>query len=184
MEKKNGKLSDFALMRTEGTQIIIGYGLNNIEGTEMYEWLEVCIPKKQTNLVTLQMVKDAIIKDINDRTDAKILNGYQWTVLHGADTGRTVNVWLSAENKENYKAKYDTAKDDPELITWPTKFKVSENEDKTPVYEYFANVNELKAFYYGGLAFIETAVNEGWAEKDGIDWEPYETLFQVKNEVE
>ena len=184
MNKINGKQSDFALMRTDGTQIIIGYGLKKITGTKLYEWYEVSIPKAQINQLSLQDVKDAIIKDINDRTDARILNGYQWTVLHGDDAGKTVNVWLSAENKENYKAKYDTAKDDPELITWPTKFKVSENDDKTPVYEYFAGITELKTFYYGGLSFIETAVNEGWAEKDAIDWAPYEALFSTQNEAE
>lgn len=133
-------------------------------------FIEAMFPYKPT----MQDVKDFCIAVIDAQTDEKILNGYQWRVLHGDDAGRTVNVWLSAENKENYKAKYDTAKDSPELVTWPAKFKVSENDDKTPVYEYFANVDELKAFYYGGLSFIETAVNDGWRRKDNFDWTPYE----------
>ena len=36
MEKRNGKQSDFALKRTDGTQIIIGYNLKKIEGAD---WL-------------------------------------------------------------------------------------------------------------------------------------------------
>ena len=123
---------------------------------------------------SMDEVKDFVLGVINAQTDEKILTGYTWKVLHGEDAGKIANVWLSAENKENYKAKYDTAQDAPELIKWPSKFKVSENEDKTPVYEYFADVTELKAFYYGGLNFIEQTVNEGWAIKDNIDWTPYE----------
>jgi hypothetical protein len=176
MNKVSGNQSDFAYIREDGSRIIISYGLTKIDDN-LYEWYEVYLYKKQVNQLTLQMVKKAIIADINARTDEKILSGYEWTILHGDDAGKTVKVWLSAENKENYKAKYDTAKDDPELITWPSKFKVSENDDLTPVYEYFANVAELKAFYYGGLNYIEQTVNAGWAEKDAIDWTPYESLF-------
>lgn len=126
---------------------------------------------------SMDEVKDFVYAVINAKTDEKILCGYEWTVLHGADAGKTVKVWLSDENKENYKAKYDTAKNDPELITWPCKFKVAENADRTPVYEYFDNLAELKAFYYGGLNYIEQTVNAGWAEKDGFDFTPYEELF-------
>lgn len=138
-------------------------------------FIETMFPYKPA----LQEVKDFVIAVINADTDETILSGYQWTVLHGEDAGKTVNVWLSAENKENYKAKYDTAKDDPELAVWPAKFKVSENDDKTPVYEYFADVNELKAFYYGGLSFIEATVNAGWVKKDSYDWTPYEEALNA-----
>ena len=159
MKKIQGTLSDFAYFKEEGGRYVIGYGLKEL-GNSLYEWYEVYIYKRQQSIVSLLDVKKAIIADINARTDEKILSGYEWTILHG-----------------NYKAKYDTAKDDPELITWPSKFKVSENDDLTPVYEYFANVAELKAFYYGGLNYIEQTVNAGWAEKDAIDWAPYESLF-------
>lgn len=176
MNKIYGLKSDYAPVKREGTQIIVSYGYEAIDKKEG-TWYEVSLPAANYPLLSLQDVKKAILDDINARTDEKILFGYEWTVLHGDDAGKTVKVWLSAENKENYKAKYDTAKDDPELITWPSKFKVSENDDQTPVYEYFANVAELKAFYYGGLNYIEQTVNAGWTEKDAIDWTPYEALF-------
>ena len=183
MKKIQGTLSDFAYFKEEGGRYVIGYGLTKLNDT-LYEWFEVYIYKRQQSIISLLDVKKAVIADINARTDEKILSGYEWTVLHGDDAGKTVKVWLSAENKENYKAKYDTAKDDPELITWPSKFKVSENDDLTPVYEYFAGIAELKAFYYGGLNYIEQTVNAGWAEKDAIDWSPYEALFPAANAQE
>ncbi len=176
MKKIQGIVSDFAYFKEEGSRYVIGYGLKEL-GSSLYEWIEVYIYKRQQGIVSLADVKQAIIDDIDARTDEKILSGYEWTVLHGSDAGKTVKVWLSAENKENYKAKFDMAKDDPELVTWPAKFKISENDDKTPVYEYFEDFTELKTFYYGGLGYIEQTVNEGWAEKDAIDWTPYETLF-------
>ncbi len=184
MNKVFGKKSDFAYVREEGSRFAVSYNQTEVD-SENSEWVEVYIPKKTNpSILTLPMVKNAILGDINAETDAKILSGYEWTILHGDDAGKTVKVWLSAENKENYKAKYDTAKDDPELITWPSKFKVSENDDLTPVYEYFANVAELKAFYYGGLNYIEQTVNEGWAAKDAIDWTPYEALFHTNEQAE
>lgn len=174
---------DFALVKEDASRVVVSYDLQPEPDGEHVTWKEVYFYKTQGR-PDITRLKDAVIKDINDWTDEKILTGYQWTVLHGNDAGKTVNVWLSNENKENYKAKYDTAKDAPELAVWPTKFKVSETEDKEPVYEYFADVNELKAFYYGGLAFIEQAVNDGWAKKDGIDWQAYEDALEALDKEE
>ena len=174
MNKINGKQSDFALMRTEGTQIIIGYGLKNINGTDLYEWFEIYIPKKAVNQLSLQDVKDAIIKDINDRTDARILNGYQFTP---SGSEEPVTVWLSTENQHNFQ-------EAQRLQVVPVKFKLNEDENKQPIYHIFTTTEELDAFYLGGVQYVQQCLNEGWAEKDSIDWEPYETLFQVQNEVE
>ena len=103
---------------------------------------------------------------INSKTDARILSGYQWSVLHGKDSGRMVNVYLSKENRENIKAKYDLAISKPELVPFPLKYKISEEEDTTPIYEYFQNASELEAFHIGSLNFIDSCINEGWSEKD------------------
>ena len=172
MNKINGKQSDFALMRTEGTQIIIGYGLKKITGTKLYEWYEVSIPKSQINQLSLQDVKDAIINDIDARTDAKILNGYQFTP-DGAE--ESITVWLSKESQTNFS-------EAQRLQIIPVKFKLNETEDKQPIYHTFETVEELNRFYLGGVQYINQCLNEGWAEKDGIDWAPYETLFPAPNE--
>ena len=174
MNKINGKQSDFALMRTEGTQIIIGYGLKKITGTKLYEWYEVSIPKTQINQLSLQDVKDAIIKDINDRTDARILNGYQFTPSGSEDP---ITVWLSTENQHNFQ-------EAQRLQVVPVKFKLNEDENKQPIYHTFTTTEELDAFYLGGVQYVQQCLNEGWAEKDAIDWAPYEALFQAQTEAE
>lgn len=115
------------------------------------------------------------IEAIDTRTDAKILNGYQWTVLHGADAGKTVSVWLSAENQNNYKAKHDAARMYPQLVTFPMTYKISEDEENNAIYETFQNIDELAKFYLGGIAYIEQTVANGWREKDAVDLSLYET---------
>lgn len=173
MNKMNGKKSDFALMKSEGSRIVIGYGLKKITGTNLYEWYEIYIAKKQVNQLSLQDVKDAIIKDIDDRTDAKILNGYQFTP-DGAE--ESITVWLSKESQTNFS-------EAQRLQIIPVKFKLNETEDKQPIYHTFETVEELNRFYLGGVQYINQCLNEGWAEKDGIDWAPYEDLFPQQNTV-
>lgn len=168
----NGKKSDFALIREDGSRIVIGYGLKKIKGTELYEWFEIYIPKKAVNQLTLQMVKDAIIKDIDARTDAKILNGYPFTP-DGAE--EPIIVWLSKENQTNFSEAH-------RLQIVPVKFKLNETEDKEPIYHTFETFEELDSFYKGGVQYINQCLNEGWAEKDGIDWAPYEALFPKPSE--
>lgn len=170
MEKKNGKLSDFALMRTEGTQIIIGYGLKKITGTKLYEWYEIYVPKSQINQLSFQDVKDAIIADIDVRTDTKILNSYQFTP-DGEE--EPIIVWLSKESQTNFSEAH-------RLQIVPVKFKLNEDEDKNPIYHTFETFEELNRFYIGGVQYINQCLNEGWAEKDGIDWQPYKDFLNAE----
>ena len=48
----------------------------------------------------------------------------------------------------------------------------------------FETVEELDRFYLGGVQYINKCLNEGWAEKDGIDWEPYEQLLPSQTQAE
>lgn len=174
MNKINGTLSDFALLRIEGTQIVIGYGLKKIDDSDLYEWYEVSIAKTQINQLTFEQVKAAIIADIDARTDAKILNGYEFTP-DGAE--EPIVVWLSKESQTNFS-------EAQRLQIIPVKFKLNETEDKQPIYHTFETIEELNRFYLGGVQYINQCLNEGWAEKDGIDWEPYEALFPAQNDTE
>ena len=108
------------------------------------------------------------IKRIDAQTDLKILTGYQWTVLHGDHAGQTVNVWLSTENQANYKAKHDLALAYPHLVTFPIRFKISEDAEKKAIYEEFQDISELATFYLGGVSYIEHCLDEGWKEKDAV----------------
>lgn len=179
MNKVNGKKASFAPIREDGSRITICYGLKKLSD-DLYEWLEVYLPKKQTSQLSLQMVKDAIENDINSRVDEKILCSYPWTVLHGDDAGKDVKVWLSKENQSNFKAKYDLHFTKPEALTFPTIYKIAEDDDHNAVFEVFQNFEELEAFYLGGIAYIEQCYQAGWQEKGGIDWTPYEDYFKTE----
>ena len=164
--KVNGLKTDFAAVRTEGTQIVIGYGLKQVEG-DLYEWHEVSLNKTSTNALTLDIVKTAILGDINHRTDEKILSGLVW---------QDKPVWLSQENQFNFKAAYDLAVQ-TQGATLPVTFKLGEHEDGTPVYHTFETMEDSTDFYTSAVNHIHQSVADGWLEKDGIDWSPYEQYF-------
>lgn len=175
MNKMNGKQADFAPIRDEGTSIVICYGLKQVEG-ELYEWYEVYLPKKQNAQLNLQMVKDAIIADINARTDEKIVSGMVWTPQAGGDP---IPVWLSQENQFNFKSAYDLAVQ-KQGATLPVTFKMGEHQDGTPIYHTFETMADAEDFYLQAVGYINQCLAEGWQEKDGIDWAPYEDYFKTE----
>ena len=172
MNKVNGKKTSFAPIREDGSRITICYGLKKLSG-KLYEWFEVYLPKKQNAQLTLQMVKDAIIADINSRTDEKIVSGMVWTPQAGGDP---IPVWLSTENQFNFKSAYDLAVQ-KNGATLPVTFKMGEKDDGTPVYHTFETMENADDFYLHAVAHINQSLAAGWQEKDGIDWEPYKTFF-------
>ena len=166
MNKVSGNQKDFAPIRIEQGRVVIGYGLKKVSG-KIYEWYEVYMPKTQIQHLTLDDVKSAVIEDIDAQTDAKILNGYEFTP-DGAESA--IVVWLSKENQTNFSEAH-------RLEVVPIKFKLNETEDKQPIYHTFETFEELDRFYKGGVQYINQCLNEGWARKDAIDWEPYEEFF-------
>ena len=172
-QKTSGLLADFAPIRDEGTSITICYGLTKANG-DLYEWYEIYLPKKQNAQLNLQMVKDAIIADIDAQTDDKILDGYEFTP-DGEE--QPITVWLSKESQTNFSEAH-------RLQIVPVKFKLNETEDKQPIYHTFETFEELDRFYVGGVAYINQCLNEGWARKDSIDWTPYEALFPTQTKTE
>ena len=167
----NGKSGDFAYLKEDGSRMVVGYGLKELENG-LWEWYEVELNKKQVNQVSLQVVKDAIIADIDAQTDEKILDGYEFTP-EGEE--QPITVWLSKESQTNFSEAH-------RLQIVPVKFKLNETEDKQPIYHTFETFEELDRFYVVGVAYINQCLNEGWARKDSIDWTPYEALFPQPNE--
>ena len=168
MNKMSGTLADFSLICEDGSRIVIGYGLKEA-GDGLYEWYEVYLYKKQTAQVSFEMVKETVIKDIDAKTDAKILNGYPFTPDGAEDS---IIVWLSKENQTNFSEAH-------RLQIVPIKFKLNETEDKQPIYHTFETFDELDRFYKGGVQYINQCINEGWTRKDAIDWDAYESAIEA-----
>ena len=159
MNKMNGNQADFAPIREDGSRITICYGLKKLSG-DLYEWYEIYLPKKQNAQLNLQMVKDAIIADIDERVKAQIIGGMIWN-------GKPV--WYSIENQLNFTN-----------AVAPVTLKIGEQEDGTPVYHDFENAEQLTDFRTACNNHKQAALSAGWQEKDGIDWAPYEDYFKTE----
>jgi len=161
MEKVFGATvrNDQLIVHGTGKAVLIyGYGEEDGQG---FDYRHVFDHKP-----TKEELKNVIEEHINSMTDEKILTGYVWN-------GKPV--WLSKESQFNFKAAYDLAvqKDGANL---PVKFKLGEDENHKPVYHTFKSFSSLDDFYTSAITFINQTLNEGWAEKDNVD---YNALFGV-----
>ena len=161
--KVNGLKTDFAVIRNEGTRITICYGLKKVDG-KLYEWHEIYLPKKQNANLSLDIVKTAILNDINSRVKSAIIGGFVW---------QDKPVWLSEENQLNFSQ-----------AVVPATLKIGEQEDGTPIYETFDTKTDLKAFNEACTLWKQQCLSEGYSEKDAIDWTPYEALFPTQTKTE
>ena len=118
------------------------------------------LPKKQLSQLTFADVKTAIIGDIDERVKSLIIGGMKWN---------DKPVWLSIENQLNFTN-----------ATAPVTLKIGEQEDGTAIYEDFDTEEKLTAFCAACNAHKQNALTAGWAEKDGIDWAPYEDYFNTE----
>ena len=176
MSKKCGKSAEFALVRKERSQLVVGYGKTKVDGKSLYEWYEVGFNTKKSGKPTLDHVKQAIFDDINSRTDEKIVSGMVWTPQAGGDH---IPVWLSTENQFNFKSAYDLAVQ-KQGATLPVTFKMGEHADGTPVYHTFETMEDADDFYLQAVGYINQCLAAGWQEKDSIDWAPYEDYFKTE----
>lgn len=176
MNKIQGLSGDYAPIKYEGTQIIISYDMQLIDDGKA-TWYEVYLPAQDYPQLTFADVKAAIEGDINADTDGKILSGLVWT----PEGGEPINVWLSQENQFNFKSAYDLAVQ-KQGATLPVTFKLGEDENGNPVYHTFETMTDAEDFYTHAVAFIHQMLEDGWARKDAIDWEPYQELFPEPTE--
>lgn len=184
MNKVYGEKGIYAPIRKDENRTIACYGYIEEEDGINATWYEIVFYNFKTPHLNFQMVKNAIVADINAQTDEKILNGYEWTILHGNDAGKTVKVWLSAENQNNFKAFHDAVKEYPGIDAFPVTFKIAEDENGDPVYETFMSMSELSQFYLGSISYIKQTISKGWERKDSIDWSIYETVLEGKEDLE
>ena len=130
-------------------ELIYGYGTDGVSGWTYRE--------RFTRKPTMEEIKEIIIAQINRNVEEKILCGLVW---------KDMPIWLSTENQFNYKSAYDCARDTAGQ-SLPVKFKFG--TDKEPVYYTFTTFEELQEFYMTSLQFVQQVLDEGWAEKDGLD---------------
>ena len=171
--KVNGTLSDFAAVRTEGTQIVISYGLKQVGG-DLYEWHEVSLNKTSTNALTLDIVKNAILNDINSQTDAEILCGFDYTIRHGGDQGKQVKVWLSEANQTDIDRLANASG-----VLFPVRHKVAEDGAGNAIYEEFQNATEMKSLSDSFTIYIHQCQEAGWQRKDAFDWQAYQDALDA-----
>lgn len=160
--KVYGLRENYSPIRETYSQVIVSYEIIAEPDGKHATWQELYFNKKQGS-PSFAQIKEAIISDIDAQTDAKILNGYEFTP--DGEEERIV-VWLSKENQTNFSEAH-------RLQFVPIKFKLNETEDKQPIYHDFLTFDELDRFYKGGVLYINQCLNEGWARKDSIDWEKY-----------
>ena len=151
-----GNVSDYAPVSEDQSRVVIMYGLNVKEDGESAEWRQLDFYKKQGK-PSFEQVKAAIIADINARVKEKIIGGFVWN---------DKPVWLSEENQLNFSQ-----------AVVPVTLKIGEEEDGTPIYHQFDTAEDLKAFSDACNAWKQQCLTAGYAEKDSIDWAPYEALF-------
>lgn len=152
-----GIAEDFLHVSEDNSRIIVMYGMTENEGK--VEWYQLDFYKK-AGKPTFEQVKAAVIADINERITAKIIGGM---------TFEEKPVWLSIENQINFSQ-----------AAAPCRLKLGEEEDGTPVYHDFETKAALKAFNDACLAWKNECLEAGRAEKESIDWEPYEQALKPK----
>ena len=133
-----------------------GYGVDS--SGNGYNYVEQYRGEKPT----LEYLKKQILAIVDANTDNAILQGYTYN-------GK--KVWLSSENQFNYKAAYDLAVQ-TNGGNLPVKVKLGDTGDTT--YVTFEKLEDFKAFYVGAMDHIQKCLQEGWTEKDSIDWKAYE----------
>ena len=176
MAKVYGLKQCYVPVRETYSQTIISYSMTPEPDGVHATWYEVYFNKKEIQKPSLAQIKEAVIADINRRTDEKIVSGMVWTPQSG---GYPIHVWLSQENQFNFKSAYDLAVQ-KQGATLPVTFKMGEKEDGTPIYHTFETMEDADDFYLHAVAHINTCLSAGWAEKDGIDWAPYEDYFKTE----
>ena len=155
-----GTVADFQPVSEDQSRVVVMYGMTPTTG-DMAEWYQLSFYKKQGR-PSFEQVKAAIIADINERVKAKIIGGFVWNEKP---------VWLSEENQMNFAQ-----------AVVPATFKIGEDANGDPIYQEFATKTELKAFVEACVQWKQQCLSDGWAEKDGMDWTPYEEAFQPVTE--
>ena len=161
MAKVYGLKQCYVPVRETYSQTIISYSMTSEPDGVHATWYEVYFNKKEVQKPSLEQIKDAVISDINARVKDNIISGFVWN-------GKPV--WLSEENQMNFAQGVA-----------PVTLKIGEESDNTPIYQSFGTTEELKAFSDACTLYKQQCLSNGYAEKDNIDWSPYEEALEKLN---
>lgn len=167
-----GNIKDFAYIKRDDSRTVICYGLEG-DGDNA-TWHEVVIYKKKVTNPNIEQIRQAIVDDINNRVSERILTGFVWKGLP---------IWLSKDNQRNISDLWMIAKQ-TDGANLPVTLKLNEDENGKSVFHTFYKTNELLDFYKGASGFIIDCLNDGWNEKDSIDYGVYEKALGPKKGVE
>jgi hypothetical protein len=117
-------------------------------------FIECCFDYKPS----LDDIKWFVLGVINEKVKSRILSGYVWN---------NKPIWLSEENQMNWSQ-----------AVVPATFKIGEDNDGTPIYHTFSNEEDMAAFNEGWRKYIQECLQDGWTEKDSVDWGPYENSLR------
>ncbi len=139
-------------------ELIYGFGKDNPEDETGWNGRH-----RFNHRPSMDEIREVIKNFINANTDEAILTGFSWN-------GKPV--WLSTENQINFKTAYDMAVL-TEGATLPKKFKLGEDEQGEPVYHTFTKIEPFTDFIQKSSAYINATLNEGWQEKDNVDYSKF-----------
>lgn len=134
--------------------LLVGFGKENTDDEIGYNWR-----KDYDYIPSVSEVKADIEGLINAHTDEKILTGFSWN-------GK--QVWLSTANQQNYTNNF-LAKN------LPVKVRLYEIDGEASGTVAIDTEEELDVFYNSMVRHVRECVEEGWREKDAVD---YEKLFE------
>lgn len=113
------------------------------------------------DMPTKERLKTDIEELINSQTDESIIKGLVWN---------DIPVYLATENQINIKAAYDLAYQNDGRIL-PIRFKLGEDANGNPIYFDFTDMVTFGDFYTACVQWIQACINDGWNEKDSIDYD-------------
>lgn len=154
MEKVYGateRHDQLIVFRSNKATLIYGYGEEDGQGYDLRHTFN--------HIPTKAEVRDILYAHINAETDLAILTGYTYE-------GHLV--WLSEENRFNYKAAYDLAIQTGGA-TLPVTAKLGTDDE--PFYKDFADIPDFTRFFTGAVAHIQQCLADGWQRKtEAAQW--------------
>lgn len=132
------------------------------EETNEYTYNSIAYHRKPT----LERIQKDIIRWFNSQTDKLIKYGFTW---------KGIEVYLSDENKFNYKAIIDEVEISPDLL--PVTLKLGKTNEPENFYT-FTTLEELREFFSAGVRHLINAYGSGWNKIASFDWAPYEDALK------